>query len=102
MTQTSNTSLISSAIFSCNGHDLSRCYDVVSPFAQGGMLPRNSGVTTMFKSVIAALALASLAVTGFGGTAQANGWTCAMPITKGGCSLLVHQPDQQPSKPQGY
>ena len=53
----------------------------------------------MLKSLVAALALASLAVTGFGGTAQAYGWKCATVISKGGCSLLVHQPDQQPPKP---
>ena len=29
----------------------------------------------MLKSLVAASALALLAVTGFGGTAQANGWT---------------------------
>ncbi len=53
----------------------------------------------MLKSLVAALALTSLALTAFGGTAQANGWTCAMPIMKGGCSVLVYQPDQSPPKP---
>ena len=53
----------------------------------------------MLKSLVAASALALLAVTGFGGTAQANGWTCAMPIMKGGCSVLVYQPDQSPPTP---
>ena len=53
----------------------------------------------MLKSLVAALALASLAVTAFGGTAQANGWTCPMPIMKGGCSVLVHQADQPTPKP---
>ena len=53
----------------------------------------------MLKSLLAASALALLAVTGFDGTAQANGWTCPMPIMKGGCSVLVRQPDQQPPKP---
>ena len=48
----------------------------------------------MLKSLVAALALALLAVTGFGGTAQADHWNCAMPIMKGGCSVLVYQPDQ--------
>ena len=53
----------------------------------------------MLKSVFAALALGALAVPGFGGTAQASDWTCAMPITKGGCPVLVYQPDQQPATP---
>ncbi len=53
----------------------------------------------MLKSLVTAFALASLAVTGFGGTVQAAPWTCAMPIMKGGCSVLVYQPDQQPPKP---
>jgi hypothetical protein len=53
----------------------------------------------MLKSLVVASALALLAVTGFGGTAQANGRVCAMTITKGGCSLLVRQPDQPPPKP---
>ena len=53
----------------------------------------------MLKSLVAVLALTSLAVTAFGGTGQANGWTCPMPIMKGGCSVLVYQPDQQPTKP---
>jgi hypothetical protein len=99
MTKTSNTSLISSAIFSCNGHVLSRCYDVVSPLAQGGMLPRNAGVTTMATSLIAALALASVAATGFAGQAQAHRWDCAMPITKGGCSVLILKPEPQLPRP---
>ncbi len=54
---------------------------------------------TKLKSLIAASAFALLAVTGFGGTAQANGWTCPMPVMKGGCSVLVHQPDQPTPKP---
>ena len=53
----------------------------------------------MLKSLVAAFALASLAVTGFGGTAQAAPWTCPMPIMKGGCSVLVYQPDQSLPKP---
>ncbi len=53
----------------------------------------------MLKSLVTASALALLAVTGFGGTAQANGWKCATIISKGGCSALVYQRDQQPTKP---
>ena len=53
----------------------------------------------MLKLLVTAFALALLAVTGFGGTAQAAPWTCAMPIMKGGCSVLVHQPDQPTPKP---
>jgi hypothetical protein len=53
----------------------------------------------MLKSLVAASALALFAVTGFGGTAQADGWTCPMPIMKGGCSVLVRQPDQPLPKP---
>ncbi len=53
----------------------------------------------MLKSLVAASALAVLAVTGFGGMAQAYGWKCATIISKGGCSVLVRQPDQPLPKP---
>ena len=52
----------------------------------------------MLKSLVAASALALLAVTSFGGTAQANGWSCAGPIMKGGCATLIYLPDQPPPK----
>jgi hypothetical protein len=55
----------------------------------------------MLKSLVVTLALASTAVTGFAGLAQANRWDCAMTVTKGGCPVLIYQPDQQPPKPQG-
>ena len=53
----------------------------------------------MLKSLVTAFALASLAVTSFGGMAQTAPWTCATPIMKGGCSVLVYQPDQPLPKP---
>jgi hypothetical protein len=55
----------------------------------------------MLKSLVVTLALASIAATSFAGSAQAYRWNCAVPITRGGCSVLVYQPDQQPPKPQG-
>ena len=53
----------------------------------------------MLKSLVAASALALLAVTSLGGTAKANGWKCATPIMKGGCPVLVYQPEQKPPTP---
>ena len=57
----------------------------------------------MLKSLVATLALASVAVAGFAGLAQAQYGPrqCAMPITKGGCPILVPQPGPQLPKPQG-
>ncbi len=55
----------------------------------------------MLKSLVVTLALASIAATGFAGSAQAKRWNCAMTVTKGGCPMLIYQPDQQPPKPQG-
>ncbi len=51
----------------------------------------------MLKSLVAASALALLAVTSFGGTAQAaqaKVWSCSGPIMKGGCATLIYLPDQ--------
>ena len=53
----------------------------------------------MLKSLVAVSALALLAVTSFGGTANANGWNCATSIMRGGCPLLVRVPDQKPPTP---
>lgn len=55
----------------------------------------------MLKSVIAAFVLASVAVAGSAGLAQAQYGPkqCAMPITKGGCSILIPQPGPQLPKP---
>jgi len=57
----------------------------------------------MLKSLIVTLALASMAVSGFAGLAQAQygGKQCAMTITKGGCPILVPAPGPQLPKPQG-
>lgn len=56
----------------------------------------------MLKSLIAALALASVAVAGFAGLAQAHSGSrqCAMPITKGGCTILAPQPRPALPKPR--
>ena len=55
----------------------------------------------MSKSAIGALLLGMVTVTGFASFAQAASWDCPMPITKGGCPVLVYQyqPDQQPATP---
>ena len=58
----------------------------------------------MLKSLIAALALASVAVAGFSGLAAAyGGRQCAVTITKGGCPIWLPQPQPGPQlpKPQG-
>lgn len=57
----------------------------------------------MLKSLVVTFALASIAVTGFAGLAQAYRWSCPMPITKGGCPVVVlaPQPGPQLPKPQG-
>jgi hypothetical protein len=55
----------------------------------------------MLKSLIVTLALASVAATGFAGLAQAQRWSCPMPITKGGCPVVVSHPVPQPSYPNG-
>jgi hypothetical protein len=57
----------------------------------------NSGEPKMMKSIIGALLLGAVTMTGFAGLAQA-GWTCPMPITKGGCPM-VPQPGPQPPQP---
>lgn len=55
----------------------------------------------MLKSLIAALALASVAVAGFAGLAQAYGSRqCAMPITKAGCSIWIPAPEPGPALPK--
>jgi hypothetical protein len=59
----------------------------------------------MLKSAVAAFGLASVALAGFAGLAQAQygGRQCAMPIMKGGCPIWI--PDPQPGlqlpKPPG-
>ena len=57
----------------------------------------------MLKSLIAALALASVALAGFAGLAQAQykPRQCAMTITKGGCPILIPAPGPQLPKPAG-
>lgn len=57
----------------------------------------------MLKSLIAAFVLASVAMAGFTGLAQAQYGPrqCAMPITKGGCPILMPQPGPQLPKPAG-
>ena len=51
----------------------------------------------MLKSLIAALALASVTAMGFAGLAQAYRWDCPMPMTKGGCPMV---PTPGPTLPQ--
>ena len=53
-------------------------------------MTKTSNMTTMVASLVATFALASVAVTGFAGLARADSWGCAMPITKGGCAVLIH------------
>jgi hypothetical protein len=55
----------------------------------------------MLKSLIAALALASVPIVGFSGLAQAHYGPrqCAMTITKGGCPIWIPAPDPQRPKP---
>ena len=64
-----------------------------------------SNMTTMVTSLIATLiamfALASVAVTGFAGLAQADSWDCAMTIARGGCPVLIHKPLPQLPNPEG-
>ena len=55
----------------------------------------------MSKSAMGALLLGMLTVTGFAGLAQADSWDCAMPITKGGCAVLIHTPVPQLPNPEG-
>ena len=64
-------------------------------------MTKTSNTTTMVTSLIATFALASVAVTGFAGLAQADSWDCAMPIARGGCPILIHKPLPQPPKPEG-
>jgi len=59
-------------------------------------MPRSFVVT---KSFVVTLATLSIAATGFAGSAQANRWTCAMTLSKGGCPMFVHIP--APPKPRG-
>jgi len=55
----------------------------------------------MLKTVVAALVLASVAVAGFTGLAQAySGRDCAMTITKGGCPLPILKPQPGPTLPK--
>lgn len=57
----------------------------------------------MLKSVIVALVLASVAVAGFTGLAQAHyqpGKQCAITITKGGCSIWIPAPQPGPQLPK--
>jgi hypothetical protein len=60
-----------------------------------------SNMTTMVTSLIATFALASVAVTGFAGLAQADSWDCAMPIARSGCAVLIHKPLPQLPQPEG-
>jgi len=55
----------------------------------------------MSKSIIGALLLGAVTVTGFAGLAQAGNWTCPMPITRGGCPVPVPQPGPQLPYPPG-
>ena len=64
-------------------------------------MTKTSNMTTMVTSLIATFALASVAVTGFAGLAQADSWDCAMPITKGGCAVLIHKPVPPVPNPEG-
>lgn len=57
----------------------------------------------MLKSLITALALASVVLAGLAGLAQAQyqpSKRCAMPITKGGCSLWIPAPQPDPTLPK--
>lgn len=58
----------------------------------------------MLKSIIGALLLGTVTMTGFAGLTQAHPWNCAMPITKGGCPIKVPHPHPGPQLPQpnGY
>lgn len=53
----------------------------------------------MLKSIIGALLLGTVTVTGFAGLAQAWPRNCAMPITKGGCPIVAPQPSPQLPQP---
>lgn len=53
----------------------------------------------MLKSLVITLASLSIAATALAELAQANRRTCAMPITKGGCPMLVYLPE--PPRPRG-
>ena len=64
-------------------------------------MTKTSNMTSMVTSLIATLALASVAVTGFAGLAQADSYYCAMPVARGGCPILIHKPLPQPPKPEG-
>ena len=46
----------------------------------------------MSKSAIGALLLGLVTVTGFTSFAQAASWDCPMPITKGGCPVVLTYP----------
>jgi hypothetical protein len=46
----------------------------------------------MKKSIIGALLLGIVTMTGFAGLAQAHPWECPVPITKGGCPIWIPHP----------
>lgn len=52
----------------------------------------------MMKSVIGALLLGAVTVTGFAGLARAAPWNCPIPIGRGGCPM-VPQPGPQLPQP---
>lgn len=52
----------------------------------------------MMKSIIGALLLGAVTMTGFAGLAQAGNWNCPVPITRGGCPM-VPQPGPQLPQP---
>ncbi len=54
----------------------------------------------MSKPAIGALLLGMMTVTSFAGVAQAATWNCPLPITKGGCPVvLTPQPGPQLPEP---
>ena len=90
-------------------------HDVVRSYAQGGMLPQhrssqrllrgsndisNPGVTTMLKSIIAAVAISAVAMTGVTSPALAHTKQCYI-VPHGGVQCILAPQAPQPSKPQG-
>lgn len=55
----------------------------------------------MLKSLVVTLFVSSMAIGSFAVMAQAQRWSCPMPMTKGGCPVVVSHPGPQPTYPNG-